>query len=187
MNATDPSSETVLNLAQYFGNIPKSTLTLFKAITNGISWGILCDTLYDVHFFLGSLFVFFVFFVFFSVLNVVTGVFVDGAIQHGGKEREMLVAAERKSLEEICAKLTELMVDIDIDASGTITIDELVRCAKDPKLSSYLSALGVDTQETDRLFAYLDRDKSGEIDLQEFPWTVVSKFEVRLRARICTC
>jgi len=164
----DANSEIVGSLERFFGHMAVSSLSLFKAITNGISWGILSDLLFEVHFGFGFIFVLFVFFVFFSVLNVVTGVFVDGAIRHAGQQREVLVAAERKSLEEICSKLTELLVDIDTDASGTITIDEFIACAKDSKMSSYLCALGIDTLETAQLFAYLDRDQSGEIELQEF-------------------
>merc|ERR1712070_1162172 len=38
-----------------------------------------------------SVFLFFVFFSIFSVMNIVTGVFVDGAIQHVSNDRKMVL------------------------------------------------------------------------------------------------
>lgn len=168
MKEENVDQSRVVFLEEYFCDVATSSLSLLKSFTNGVGWAVISDELFGIYWTFGMLFVLFVFFVFFSVLNVVTGLFVDGAIQHAGQERELLVAAERKALEGYCSKLTELLVEIDTNGSGTISLEELFECAKDPTLANYLQALEIHTPETGELFCYLDRDGSGEIDIREF-------------------
>ena len=67
---------------------PKSFYNL-QLLTGGISWAeiaAICETIGLVYFY--TYFVY-MFFMYFSVLNIVTGVFVDSAIQRGNSARSV--------------------------------------------------------------------------------------------------
>merc|ERR1712093_318170 len=75
----DPAIMKGIN--HHFGRVSRSLLTLFTSVTGGISWGepaAIIDLDGPIYL---QVYMFYIFFVFFSVLNIVTGVFVDGAIQ----------------------------------------------------------------------------------------------------------
>merc|ERR1711920_475048 len=64
--------------------------------------------------------------------------------------------------------MKEVFKQIDIDESGTIAPDELELFLGDPDLMLYLEALEINVVETRSLFKLLDRDESGQVDINEF-------------------
>merc|ERR1712113_1065585 len=102
-------------MEKYWGSVVKSVYTLFAAMTGGISWGepaeviAVCGLIYHL------LYTYFIFFTFFSILNIVTGVFVDSAIQKADSDRAMILQkayTERKSIQE---QLTLFLNKMDED------------------------------------------------------------------------
>merc|ERR1719221_1898603 len=68
------------DLDKYWGTLTTSTFTLYKSITGGISWHDVVDPLGQMHFIWSVLFIVFISFSYFAVLNVITGVFCNSAI-----------------------------------------------------------------------------------------------------------
>merc|ERR1712176_1173031 len=57
---------------------------------------------------------------------------------------------------------------MDDDGSGTVTLEEVTEYFEDPRVQSYFQALGVDPNDTERLFKLIDDDDSGDVSVDEF-------------------
>merc|ERR1712196_134725 len=136
-------------------------MTLFKSITGGLTWGDVAMSLHEVSPVFVLLFYGFISITVFLVLNTVTGMFVDGAIQFSTRERELTVEKEKETKEAYAQELYDLLVEIDTDNSGTITLDELENCLKDERLMCCFSALQIDLTEFRKLFMILDSEEIG--------------------------
>merc|ERR1712151_1425734 len=100
-------------LRKWFFGVPWSMLTLFQSVTDGLSWGEVCDALFIVDPPAGCLFVFYIAFTFFCVVNIVTSIFVESAMQVNSRHRELLVN-ERSRVRTIYAKhVQEIFESID--------------------------------------------------------------------------
>merc|ERR1719350_2319482 len=63
-------------LSGYYGNVPRSLLTLFQAITGGVNWYMIVDPLMeDIHPLFALVMCAYVAFCLFALMNIVTGVF----------------------------------------------------------------------------------------------------------------
>jgi len=153
---------------RHYGSLSRSIYSLFKSMSGGQSWGELSDALMEVDAIMPILFLMYIFFTIFSVLNIVTGVFVEGAIENAKQERDMAVERGRKEREAYCVQVRRLLEEIDQDNSGTITMKELEMCLQSETMKAYFAALDISIGETQQLFALLDQDQSGTVEVDEF-------------------
>ena len=92
LKVQEPSVQEALDY--WFGNIPRTCLTLLEAIIGGVSWDEPAMVLFNhVHSGTGFIFVFYVAFGTFVLLNVVLGVFVDAAMRLFQEEADLNVIA----------------------------------------------------------------------------------------------
>ncbi|CAE6968933.1 Scn11a [Symbiodinium natans] len=158
----------VVNIHANFGTLQATTYSLLRSMLGGINWGILCDMLLAMDTLSPMLFIFYVLFALLAVLNIVTGVFVDNAVAAAKTQREFIIEREREIKEKYVRELQDLFLEMDEDASGTLTAEEMQQLVKDPKMSAYFSALGFEAHDCIRLFSLLDTDGSGSVDIEEF-------------------
>merc|ERR1712150_110102 len=126
------------------------------------------DSLLEISWFYAGLFFAYIAFTMFAVLNIVTGIFVDAAMQTALYERD-LISDKQSRLEEASAEhLRELFFEMDADDSGVMTLDHFIADLQDEQVSSYLNALKINTEDANQLFRLLDTDNSGEIFIDEF-------------------
>jgi len=151
-----------------FGSIPRTTYTLLQAMLGGISWGVCSDALHHVGRPLTWLFFFYISFTMLAVLNIITGVFVDNAVETAKTQRDFLVQKEFELKERYLQEMRDLFNDMDDDGSGTITLEEIKEYFVDPRVMSYFQALGLDPNDTERLFRLIDDDGSGDVSIEEF-------------------
>lgn len=137
-------------------------------MSGGVSWAEAANPMLSMSSFLGFLFLCFIFFSIFSVLNIVTGVFVDGAIQHNSEERDVLMDKQKKRKDEYLTELEELLLDIDDNEDGIITLDEFEQCLQDERFAMNFMMLDIDPGETKDLFNVLDANGDGLVEIQEF-------------------
>jgi len=153
-----------------FGSVSKTMVSLFQAITAGRNWGELAKMLEEINIFLFVVFLIFVGVAIFGLLNVVAAVFVESAMRATQHYRDLLVH-EKLMRERINVQhLKEIFRNIDVDNSGTITLEEMESFLNDDslKLQEYFEALELNASDTVSLFLLLDRDGSGEVDIDEF-------------------
>lgn len=167
--STSPrSSQIVSEVEKYFGNLIKSIYTLFLSMTGGVSWGEPADNTQQVGQIYWIVFLFFVFFIFFSVLNIVTGVFVDGAIQQANEDRATMIEKAMEIREQCAKSLADLLQEIDIDRSGYISREEWDLALANDKIIATMDGLQIDARQTEHLFAMLDHNSDQIVEIEEF-------------------
>jgi len=151
-----------------YGSLWKTMYTLFKGMSGGVSWGEVADPLLTTAWPYFIVFVSFIFFTLFSVLNVVTGVFVDSAIQVAHRDRGILMDQMARTHKATTQHLLALLEEIDTDQSGYISTEELATAMQNPGVMTYFNALQVETRDISQLVYLLDKDGDGTIDIVEF-------------------
>ncbi|OLP82788.1 hypothetical protein AK812_SmicGene36536 [Symbiodinium microadriaticum] len=81
--------ECPAELDKYWSSIGQSMLTLFYAITNGVAWSDAVRPLEDVSMLAVGFVIFYIIISVFTLLNVVTGVFVNTAIERASADKDI--------------------------------------------------------------------------------------------------
>jgi len=134
-------------------------LTLFWAISGGLSWSEATRPLSTYGFvWTGRTFVFYVASITFATLNVLTGVFVNSATTAASSEQE------RKILQ----MLKKLFHMFDYDMDGNLTQGEFTELLKHKDVDVCLQSLDIRPSQANHLFALIDEDQSGVVEIDEF-------------------
>jgi len=155
-------------LRDHWGSLTEGHYTLFQVMTGGISWGEVSNPVITIHWSNGLVIAFFVFFTVLVVSNIITGIFVDVAIQGALNDREEAISEELHSKKNTCWRLKAIFEEADTDGSGAITFDEFERHLSDRRVRAHLASLGIEVDKAEGLFRLLDMDDSNSIGLQEF-------------------
>eukprot|EP00931_Biecheleriopsis_adriatica_P030172 TRINITY_DN17800_c0_g1_i1.p1 TRINITY_DN17800_c0_g1~~TRINITY_DN17800_c0_g1_i1.p1 ORF type:complete len:718 (-),score=129.89 TRINITY_DN17800_c0_g1_i1:212-2326(-) len=156
------------DLVEYFGSLDSAIIALYMSMSGGNDWAIYYVALQKIGSIYHQLFLLFITFAIFAVVNIVTGVFVDTAMQSNSADKEIVVREELEAMQAYLGKVQELFFAIDYDSNGTISADELDVAFQDPHVLAYFRALKVDIADALNLFRLLDSDGSGDISIQEF-------------------
>jgi hypothetical protein len=170
LEAASPGNESVdvNSLIAFFETFLQTFLTLIMAITGGDDWGSIERPLAGAAPFYGVGFVIYIAIMIFGTLNVITGIFVEGAIQKARSDRELKLAAEVDRHRNMIRQLMHLFKELDDDESGTITFEEWDGFTRSKDAKAALALLGLDVARTNDIFQLIDLDNSSEIDLREF-------------------
>jgi len=156
------------DLGKFWGSLPRAMYTLLLSITNGISWINAVTPLAVVGEFWIVLFLIFIMFTVFAVLNVITSVFCQSAIDSAAMDKDMVTMHMMANKKLYVDTLMAVFNDIDNDGSGVVTISEFERYLAEDRCKMYLDSLDINTQDAWALFKLLDTDKEGTLDLDEF-------------------
>jgi len=155
-------------LLKHWSGIAESMLTLFLSISGGLSWGEALQPLRPVG---ATPFIavnVYIVITIFAILNVVTGVFCNTAIESAGADREIAIMKQMKKQENQTQTLKDIFDEIDLDCSSEINLQELKNALKSQKLRTFMNSIGINTEDVWTLFMTVDTDGSGEISLDEF-------------------
>eukprot|EP00927_Polykrikos_kofoidii_P025188 TRINITY_DN22683_c0_g1_i2.p1 TRINITY_DN22683_c0_g1~~TRINITY_DN22683_c0_g1_i2.p1 ORF type:complete len:762 (+),score=144.00 TRINITY_DN22683_c0_g1_i2:154-2439(+) len=152
---------------RYFGSILRTMYGLFLSMTSGVGWGDLAAVTMDMGPLYFFFFLFFVFFTFFSVLNIVTGVFVDGAIQQAQGDRCLRAKRETEAKKAYAEDLCELLQHLDGDGNGYISYQEWLNETANPEVKMLFSGLGISSTDAVILFNVLDIDGDRSVSIPE--------------------
>jgi hypothetical protein len=159
------------DLVSYYGDLFRSMLSLWMAVSGGINWNELTAPLEGT----GNttwmmLFLLYITFVYFFVLNVVTGVFCQNAIEGAQQDLDLTLEAQLKEKKVYADRLKMLFEEMneDYDAAEGLTAADIHEQMEKPKVQSWFKALDIDAKQTWKLFKVLDSANSGVISLQDF-------------------
>mmetsp|Transcript_77722 Transcript_77722/g.186461 ORF Transcript_77722/g.186461 Transcript_77722/m.186461 type:complete len:570 (+) Transcript_77722:33-1742(+) len=156
--------------SEYFGSLDATMLSLFMSIAGGVSWEEVIGPLKEISIVWALCFVFYVAFTYFAVLNVVTGVFCQSAIESAQNDHAMVVQALMDNKAAHIAKLRSLFNHLngqDNDA-GIITLGMFEEKINSPAVREYFEALGLDIWDAWSFFKLLDAAGDGAVDLEDF-------------------
>jgi len=149
-------------LGDLAGNVPLAALSLFQGLTGGMDWNDMAKPMMDnVGWYWGPIFFFYISFMFFAVLNVVTAIFVENAI-----ERSETVKQVQK-----LNKASRLFKSLDLDGSGQITCEEIMGNLDSGDVQEFFRSIDVHASEAKSLFELMDTsdgEGDGGLDLEEF-------------------
>lgn len=102
-----------------------------------------------------------------ALLNIVTGVFVNDAIEVAQGHREMRNITLVKRYEESFKLLRQTFMKIDEDSSGSIMVDDLVHALQYTDVSVTLESLGIDATNAVRLFETINVSGAPELEIDD--------------------
>merc|ERR1711876_75356 len=96
---------------------------------------------------MGTLFTFFISLCVFAILNVVTGVFCQSAIESAQSDKDLVTMNLLHDRERLQSQFAKIFSDLDLDSSGELTIDELESVLMQRHSQAYLQSLGVEVSD----------------------------------------
>mmetsp|Transcript_25263 Transcript_25263/g.72743 ORF Transcript_25263/g.72743 Transcript_25263/m.72743 type:complete len:567 (-) Transcript_25263:119-1819(-) len=156
-NLTSEQMSNDQALKKFFGSTFTSLATLYKAITGGFDWIEVSHPLEDnVSPFMGFAFAMYTAFAVLVLLNLVTGVFVDGALKVSRSDKEI----------ELLEKAYSLFACGDEDSPGEISWDKFRTCLSSEEAARFFEALEISQALAEDLFQLIDQGQ-GTLTLEE--------------------
>lgn len=165
LSKTDPMT-TYQAVNSRFGTIHRCMLTLFLSISGG-DWGELAQPLGDLRVFLIYVYAAYVLMMVFGILNVLTGTFVESAIEATSLDRDNAIEATIQEKDSFVNRLRKIFEETDTDHSGQVSFEEFETHLRNEEVAAYLQSMGLHTTEARGLFQLLDADSSGSVGIEE--------------------
>jgi len=166
------NEESLAFLRKYFFDLERSVNTLFQSICNGLNWGDVADKLNELSRVWGYLYVIFVAFCLFAVLNVMTGMFCQSAIESAERDQEMhiqnVMNNKQQQVEMFMSIFNMLQQDRGRRATGNITFMEFEQLFDRREIRAFFEALDVEAKDAWTLFKLMDVSGNGDLDASEF-------------------
>jgi len=163
--ATRLNANTSVDLTEvrrYWGSLGQAVASLFQAITGGMDWRVFVEVfetaLPESHDMLLVVFSLYIAFATLVMLNLVTGVFVEGAQRIAKEEKE----------QELIKSVQKLCVLADTSGDWEITWEEFEANLSSQEMITYLKAFDMDSSQARDIFYVLDTNDSGTVSLEEF-------------------
>jgi len=165
----DTSHPAAQSLLDNFASVQMAMLTLGKASFGGEDWGVGLDIISQCGFTAAFFYMLFVAFSQIALINIITGIFVDNAMQSLTPNKEQqamnLDAEERgyaKELERLC-------IDVDADKSGCLTKEQFNDGIEKGRIPLLLHLLGLNRQNVQNFFDTLcDATPDSQVDIKSF-------------------
>jgi len=153
----------------YFGSLGDTMLTLFMSISGGLSWNEAIRPLRAISDMWILMYLFFISFTYFAVLNVVTAVFCQTAIESAQNDHLALVHSIMENKEAHLEKIRGLFMELGAEQEDSgITFAMLEEKIDAPGVRAYFESLGLSVIDAWSFFKLLDLDNGGSVDVEEF-------------------
>merc|ERR1719401_1875834 len=100
-----------------YGNMYRTIMTLFLGISGGNDWAELAEPLAQISWVYVVLWIFYIVFMLFGVLNILTGVFVDLAMQAAQQDRDIAIQTQSEETDSYIDQIREVFEASDTDGS----------------------------------------------------------------------
>ncbi|CAK9071851.1 unnamed protein product [Durusdinium trenchii] len=153
---------------KYWSSLEESMLSLFMSIAGGLSWDEAIRPLQAISTGWLFVFVFYISFTYFAVLNVVTGVFCQSAIDSAQNDQTMVLQSILAAKQANTEKIRQLFQAIDIEDSGVVTYKMLEQSVLSGQVQTIFESIGLDVWDAWSFFKLLDLDAGGAVEIEEF-------------------
>lgn len=162
----DPS--TGLESTSFFGGLSSSMLILLWAVVGGTDCWVVTEELAKAGEGWAYVFVLYVSVSVFAVLNVMTAMFVQSAMESAGKDHELVASAWNENKANLASDLERLFSSLRGQIEGVISLDDLELAVQDSWIKDFFNAMEIEVSEVASLFRLLDHSGDGLIDGKEF-------------------
>lgn len=162
------SEEMELASRRYFGTLEDTMLSLFMSIAGGVSWEEVVRPLKAISTAWVFVFLFYIAFTYFAVLNVVTGVFCQSAIDSAQNDQSMVLQSILATKQANIDKIRHLFEKIDVEETGVITYKMIESCVTSNEVQLMCESIGIDVWDAWSFFKLLDVDAGGAVEIGEF-------------------
>jgi voltage-gated sodium channel len=143
----------------WYGSLTRTCVTLFEAITSGINYDeALAPLVVEISWLFYLFWIFYIAFTVFALLNVVTGVFVEKAVESANRDKSDFM------MTHIC----DIFRRTDGTNAGKIGWGQFEESLSTEEMQEYFRVIDVDITEAKALYELLDADNDGMIDAVEF-------------------
>eukprot|EP00435_Cladocopium_sp_Y103_P043006 s66_g12.t1 len=129
---------------KYFGSLMETMLSLFMTISDGVSWEKIISVLSSISLVWTAFFIFYVAFTYFAVLNVLTGVFCQSAIESAQNDHATAVQSMIANKEAHLTKVRALFNQLGTDERSVITFRQFEEKINSDEVREYFETLGLD-------------------------------------------
>eukprot|EP00435_Cladocopium_sp_Y103_P022046 s1211_g5.t1 len=143
-----------------------SMTTCFMAISGGINWQTVYEPLNQLDAMMGKIFIVFISFAYFALLNILTGVFCNSAMEALSRDPDIVAISHEATY--IREHLSHVFTIIDKDCSGSMTLDELEEWMEEENGRVDFQALGIAEGDAWTLFKLLDENAQGVVSQEAF-------------------
>jgi len=154
-------------LVHYFGSVQKAMISLYMATTGGLDWTNIWDVLVKTGFWNAMFFLLFTFLFIFCIFNLLTGLFVNQALNSAQKDKDIKVIEQREKEKEKLGELQKIVQEADKDNDGNISPKEFEAMMKDNNVLFWLHGLGLDIADPKLFFDLMltTSGKEGDADV----------------------
>jgi len=168
LSEAGPDDPFADEMQTYFGSMLMTLLTLFMSISGGVSWWEVMQLLIEVSLIYAFLFVFYVLVTVLAAMNIITGIFVNDAMEAARADHDLMMQLEQQGTKALMASLQSIFSEIDQDKGGTITFEEFEKNIKRDEVRVIFQMLGIDVTDAVSFFKVLDADGSDVLEIEEF-------------------
>merc|ERR1712136_425288 len=168
VRGAETADDLVWEIRQEFASMPRVLLTLFAIVTGGLNWSNTEFVLRSISSFHGMLLLLYVSLMLLAMMNIVTGIFVNDAIESAQTDVDLQTQMEVERTSRVMDELKRLFREFDSDASGTITLEEFTGHLAHDGVKTMLSVLEIEVADAIAFFEVLDVDSTKELDIDEF-------------------
>lgn len=162
---TEMQTEQGSRLVQFFGSLPAAMCSLFMAVSGGVAWDTLAESLAECGVSYKATFVFYVFVTTIGILNIVTGIFVDSACLLSLKDRDVLVQYEVEMQKSYADKLKHWFQCAD---KAVLSWEDFAKALDNEQVKTYFAALALDITQARTLYELLDVEETNEVAIDAF-------------------
>lgn len=167
-DARPADTENFEEMQTFFHSLPMTLLSLFMAISGGVSWWEVVRPIIDVSIFYVVLFLLFVVIMLLAVMNIITGIFVGNAVERASMDRDIASHVEKERNAINIEALRDLFREIDRQGTGHITLRDFQTMLETEEVKTVLTILDLDIFDAVAFFKILDVDENSRIEIDEF-------------------
>ncbi|CAE7184985.1 unnamed protein product, partial [Symbiodinium pilosum] len=160
-NDVNAVPECPAELQRHWSSIGQSMLTLFYAITNGLAWSEAVDPLRSVSVLAVGFVICYIIISVFTLLNVVTGVFVNTAIERASADKDIAALKAFQKRKEQIRVLENAFETLDHGHTNKLQLQDIEGAIGLETVGAFLESLDISTDDIRMLFTLIDADKSG--------------------------
>merc|ERR1712079_1000882 len=135
-------------------------------VSGGMEWSDASRPVVQLNSYFVIIWVAYVAFMFIGLLNVLVGVFVDGAVKSVRCDSDQMARDEVETLNDTVARIERVFRASDCDCSGSLDRQEFESLLNSPQLVTQLQMIVVDTSQALTIFQLCDGDRSGLVSYE---------------------